>query len=208
MDYDFSEIMTAEQAAEAAKGLTFEKVWAALMESRVKSESILAKMESNMQKSKEEMDKTLKELSKNLGGLGNRVGDITQALFSSELWKLFSEYGYELTQQVSNAKYVVNGAVVAEADYRLENGTYVMLVEVKTKTVNRDIDEHLERIGTVRQYMDARKDGRKLVGAVAGAVVADGVMNYAHANGLYILKLAGEDVVIAGAPPGFCAREW
>ena len=28
------EMMTAEQAAEAAKGLTFEKVWAALMESR------------------------------------------------------------------------------------------------------------------------------------------------------------------------------
>ena len=63
-------IMTAEQAAEAARGLTFEKVWAALMESRERQERASAEADkrqekafAEMRESRAEMDRQLKESS-------------------------------------------------------------------------------------------------------------------------------------------------
>ena len=243
MHNDFSSAMTAEQAAEAAKGLTFEKVWAAIMESRANSEKEMAEFKKSMLELNKSMgeslkeslreslseslgeslwetlhkdnlefqkslDKTMKELSENLGGISNSMGDITQALFKSDIWKLFTDYGYEFTRQGPNVDYYVGTKKVAEVDFCLENGTYVMPVEVKTRLTNKDIDKHLDRINIIRQYMDARKDARKLVGAVAGAILTDAVTEYAHKNGMYVLTLVGESVAIVGAPPNFQAREW
>ena len=51
------EYMTAEQAAEAAKGLTFETVWAALMETRRRMEESDRSMKERM----EESDRSMKE---------------------------------------------------------------------------------------------------------------------------------------------------
>ena len=48
----------------------------------------------------------------------------------------------------------------------------------------------------------------RFVGAVAGAVVKDDAMNFAHANGLYTIVQSGEAVEIAPTPEGFLAKEW
>ena len=49
------EIITAEQAAEAAKGLTFEKGWAALMESRQRLEESREESEKRFQETERQM---------------------------------------------------------------------------------------------------------------------------------------------------------
>ena len=70
-------VMSAEQAAEAARGLTFEKVWAALMESRERQEKAFAEMREaraeadrrqekafvEMRESRAEMDKRMEKAS-------------------------------------------------------------------------------------------------------------------------------------------------
>jgi len=96
------ERITAEEALEAAKGLNFEKVWAALMESRQLIDETHKKIKESqqetqkqieetqrqikesqqetqrqMQKSQRKTDKIIADLSKNIGGLGNSLGRFT-----------------------------------------------------------------------------------------------------------------------------------
>ncbi|MDR2375661.1 MAG: hypothetical protein LBD96_04390, partial [Treponema sp.] len=72
----------------------------------------------------------------------------------------------------------------------------------------KDVDEHLERIGKIRELFDGREDRRKLVGAVAGMAVAEEVRKYAQRKGLYVLVQSGDSVTVADAPENFKAREW
>ncbi|MCL2816466.1 MAG: DUF874 family protein [Oscillospiraceae bacterium] len=226
------ENMTAEQAAEAAKGYTFETVWAALLEMRnninvyiEKSEEGRQKAEAERQKTEEErqkteeerqkteeafrrMEKTVSDLSKNIGGLGNMQGRLTEAMFEAELWKKFNELDFFFNKQSSRYKFFENGRVLAEADFFLENGEYAMPVEIKTELSHDDIDEHLERIATIRKYMDTRGDSRKLAGAVGGGIVSENALNYAHKKGLYVVMQTGDAVAIAAVPHNFTPREW
>ena len=224
---------TTEQAAEAAKGLTFEKVWAALIdtrkliadiqretqklfqesqkqirESQQETQKQLQESKKQMQESQQKTDKILADLSKNISGLGNSLGWYPETMFSSVLWNKFSDLGYSFTKQGPHVKFIENGQVVAEADFLLENSEYAMPVEIKTELSNEDVDEHLERIAKIRKYMDVRRDKRKLIGAVAGGVIFENVLKYAYKKGLYVIIQAGENVAIAASPQGFKARVW
>jgi hypothetical protein len=198
------DIITAEQAAKAAEGLTFENVWAALMETRAQ----MKETDAQIKQMQENTQKQIDDLSKNIGGLGNSIGRLTEALFSAELVKKFNDIGYMFTKEGRNTKFHENGKVIAEADFFLENGDYVMPVEVKTDLTIRYIDRHLERIKTIRRYMDTKFDVRKIIGAVAGGFVPDNVLSYAQENGLFVVVQTGESVAIANTPAGFILREW
>ena len=212
------ERMTAEQAAEAAKGLTFEKVWAALMESRQlieemretqrESQNQVLEARQKTEESFQRMEKTVTDLSKNIGGLGNLQGRLTEAMFSTELWKKFNEIGFLFTKQGPHVRFTENKQVLAEVDFFLENGEYAMPVEIKTELSIGDVDDHLKRIIKIRRYMDMRDDNRKLVGAVAGEIVSENVLNYAHKKGLFVIVQTGDSVAIAESPREFKAREW
>ena len=66
----------------------------------------------------------------------------------------------------------------------------------------------MERFEIIRRYLDNKGDKRKLVGAVAGGLITDNVLKYAHGKGLYAVVQSGESIVIAKAPDSFKAREW
>jgi hypothetical protein len=213
-------MMTAEEAAEAAKGLTFEKVWAMFQETGRKMQEMSQETDRKMQemslaadrrqaeltREHEETERMVKELSKNIGGLNNSMGRFVEEMVSANLWEKFKALGYEFTKG-GPVKFRENDQVIAQADAFLENGEYAMLVEVKTDLKEEDVDEHIERIEKVRQYMDKRNDKRKLVAAVAGAVAPDNVRMYALKRGLYVLVQSGDSVAVLDAP-GFKAREW
>jgi len=150
----------------------------------------------------------MSELKKLFDDLGISVGGLSEADFSSELWKRFDEVGYTFTSQCDTCKFIKNNRVIAEADYWLDNDDYVMPVEVKTKLNIDDILSHIERIEKIRRYMDARGDKRKIVGAVASGIISDNVYNFAHDNGLYVIVQTGESIALASRPEGFKAREW
>ena len=237
------EPISAQQAAEEAKGLTFEIVWAALMEDRVKMNEFRQEMlesrresqretqeynrkmqeykqemlESNrkiqeykqeMLESKREADIEYKKANKIIGGLGNSLGRLIEDMFSAGLYKKFCDIGYTFTKQAERVKFTKNNQLIAEVDLYLENGDYIMLVEIKTTLAIADVDYHLEQIGVIREYMDARRDARKIVGAIAGGTVDKKTLAYAHNNGLYVIVQSGEAVKIMDSPEGFTAREW
>jgi hypothetical protein len=75
------------------------------------------------------------------------------------------------------------------------NTTEAVLVEVKSKLTQADVDEHLERLGKFKQLMP-RYDDVQAMGAVAGMVVPPDVARYAYRRGLFVLAQSGDSVVI------------
>jgi len=129
-------------------------------------------------------------------------------MFSTELWKKFNDIGFTFKKQSTRMKFCEDGRVLVEIDFFLEDGLYAMPVEIKTELSVSDVDEHLERIMKLRQYMDKHDDKRKLVGAVAGGIVSGNVIKYAQKKGLFVIEQTGDSVAIASMPEGFKAREW
>jgi hypothetical protein len=189
--------MTAEEAAEWGKTLSFEKVWAALME----TDRIVKENAEKMRRSGEETDERIRRSSEET--------DRKLAEAAAQLWKKFDQFDFVFTKDSVNVKFRdKNGRVIAEVDIFLENGAYVMLVEVKLELTAADVDKHLERIEKVRRCMDERGDKRTIVAAVAGSIVDENVCEYAQDKGLYVLVPSGDSVAVANVPEGFTRKEW
>ncbi|MDR0476034.1 MAG: hypothetical protein LBH43_20505 [Treponema sp.] len=187
------EEMTAEQAAEWGKTLNFEKVWA---------------MFAEIGRKQAKTDEQIKELSANIGGVNNTLGKWSEEMFAVKLCDKVNLLGYEFTKCGRNMRFWENGKRIAEVDCFLENGDFVMPVEVKANVTTGDVDKHIKRIEKMRGYMDTRNDLRTIVGAVAGAIVSGEVCEYAQYNGLYVLVQSGESIAVADMPEGFEARKW
>jgi RNA processing factor Prp31 len=230
--------MTAEQAIEAAKGLTFEAVWAAMMETRARMEEsnkraddrfeeaakqLKASQEENakqlkasqeetakqLRASQEKTEKIVAELSKNMGDMRNSLGRLIEAMFTADLRSKFNKLGYVFTRMTCRTEYAdENDQVITEVDAILENGEYILLAEVKTEMRKEYVDDHLERIEKVRQYMDNHNDARKIIGAVAGGIVPESVLRYAQKKGLFVIVQSGDSSTIAKMPKGFKERTW
>jgi hypothetical protein len=231
-------MMTAEEAAEWGKTLSFEKVWAAIMEteaqmrrSREETEAQMRRSreetEAQMKRSREELDQKFAEtaaeirkvnaetaaeinnLAKNVGGINNSFGKWMEQMTAAQLWKKFDQFDFVFTKDSVNVKFRdKSGRIIAEVDIFLENGIYVMLVEVKFELTVGDVDKHLERVEKVRRCMDERGDKRTIVAAVAGSIVDEKVCEYAQSKGLYVLVPSGDSVAVANVPEGFTRKEW
>jgi hypothetical protein len=220
------------ETPQSQTGLTFDQIWAISQETSVQIKEMSAQMKETFAQMKEtdtqlkqrieetsaqmkemsaEVEKTnqvVKKLSKNIGGVNKSFGRLMEAMYSARLWDKFADFGYAFTCGCQRKKFKENGQSLAEADIFLENGLYVMAVEVKTDLTLEDVDDHLERIATIRGYMDRHEDKRFLVGSVAGGIAPDNVIIYAQKKGLYVVVWSGKAATVAEAPRSFKANEW
>jgi hypothetical protein len=209
--------MTAEQAAEAGKSLSFESVWAAMMETdarmrRLSEEADLRhkELEKVLTERHEETERALKRVTESVGRLNNATGELVEILVAARLWEKFPEYGLKRAfRQVP--VYDENGCSMTEIDILLSNTDRAMAVEVKTSlSKTKQVDWHLKRMELVRQYPPAevKENGKLLLGAIAGGFVDAGVAKYAQQRGLYVLELSGESVRRMPSPREFTPKEW
>ena len=82
-----------------------------------------------------------------------------------------------------------------EIDLLVVNTTDAILVEVKSKLSQADVDEHLQRLSKFKRLMPRYGDVRAM-GAVAAMVVPDEVARYAYRQGLFVLAQSGDSMVI------------
>jgi hypothetical protein len=155
----------------------------------------------------EETDRQMKETDRKLGYLGNRFGELAEHLVAPNIMEKFNALGYDF-DYISTDHIIKrpNGESV-EVDILLENETHSIAVEVKAKPKDLDIDKHINRLEFLRGYKDKFRDSRKLLGAIAGAIMPDSVRNYALKAGLYVIEQTGDTVKIDN-PQGFVPREW
>jgi hypothetical protein len=203
---------SATETQEPEMGLTFEKVWAALLKSQEDFDRRMQKsdedFERRMQKSREDFDRGMRETRKLIGDLGRKFGSAVEHMVAPNLVEKFNVLGFTFT------KYGTDIAIsdkarkfAAEIDVFLENGDCAIAVEVKAQLKIDDVKEHVERMEILRRYADAHQDVRKYYGAVAGAIIHNNVKEYALKTGFYVISQSGDTMRI-DVPEDFKPRAW
>ena len=228
--------MTAEEAAEWGKTLDFPTVWAAIMKTEADIDRLAEKIDrvtanvDGLNQLTEKVDQVtanvdrvtanvdglnkmaekVDRVSANVGGLNESMGDLIETLFAPHLGEKFDVYNYNLKRTYRRVPiYDDNIRMRTDIDILLSNTTLCMAVEVKRwLETTAHVDEHIKRMQLIRQYPPAEVKGKKLLGAIVGAVVTPEAREYAEQNGFFVLELTGEDVRLLEPPNDFHPKEW
>jgi hypothetical protein len=211
------------------RGITFEQVWAALMEDRKENDRIIKNMREendrrreendriikNMREEndrrREENDRILKDLSVQMGGLHRSFGELAEHLVAPGIASRFNEIGYHFDSLAPQGIEIYDESrkkILTEIDLLLENGECLMAVEVKTKPSEKDIAHHTGRLEILRAWREKRQEKpKRILGAIAGAVFPRSLKEAVIEAGLYAIEQSGDTMKIS-VPEGFKPREW
>jgi len=155
-----------------------------------------------------EYDQRMKESDRKFGELSNRFGELAEHLVAPSILEKFNAMGFCFEEMSPNRR-ITDGAGkrIAEIDILLENDNTVMVVEVKSKPREEDVEKHINRMEVLRRRANARKDTRTLLGAIAGAIMTDDARDSILANGFYVIEQTGDTVMI-NIPEDFKPRQW
>jgi hypothetical protein len=212
-------MMTAEQALENAKGITFEQFWAGMNRLQERQDRFQEQQEAAWARQEKadaearargaELDARLDKLSENVGGLNRSMGALIETLMTSRLWVKFNKYGHHLVRAYSRVQlFNDKNEELSDIDILLSNTDECMAVEVKREADEGDIDHHLKRMQLIEKYPPAEAKGKKVYSAIAGAVVPPAVRDYAWSKGMYVLEMNGEQVSLLTPPEGFTEKAW
>ncbi|MDR1126907.1 MAG: hypothetical protein LBL06_02140 [Treponema sp.] len=204
--------MTAEQAVEVGKSLSFEQVWAAIRHFSEEADKRHAETERQIKETERQMketDKKLDKVTQSVGRLSNTIGELVETLVAARLWEKFTGYNLERAYRRVPIYDEANRAVT-EIAILLFDTDCAMAVEVKTAFSKKDVDWHIRRMEFIRRYPSRELNigDKRVMGAVAGGVVAPEVREYAHECGFFVLELTGESVRLVEAPVGFTPKVW
>jgi len=183
--------------------LTYEQMMSLFLETRKRIEATAEQIEAT--------NKAVEATNIAVGSLTRKVGDMVEKLVGEgNLVDQFRELGHKVKTHSRHKKFGEKGtAESGEIDLFMEDGDVAILVEVKTTLKMDDVIEHIERIEKYRRFVDADgRNGKHFVGAVAGTVIAENVINFAHDNGLYVIIQSARAVEIITQPEGFVAKKW
>jgi predicted AAA+ superfamily ATPase len=144
-----------------------------------------------------------------MGGLHNKFGKIAEHLVAPGIAKRFNEMGFRFGSVSPGGHRILDeqGKIKTEVDILLENGDYIVAVEVKTRPALKDIEHHIKRLEILREHRNKIRDYRKIQGAIAGAVFGTEAKAATIEAGMYVLEQSG-DTMKMEIPDGFKAREW
>jgi hypothetical protein len=197
------------------RGITFEQVWAALMEDRERQKEEKEKRDEEYAKWKQERDEEWKKTerivrrnSKQMGDLHRRFGQLAEHLVAPNINRRFNELGYHFGTVATGGVRLEDehGKTKTEIDLLLENGEIIMAVEVKAKPALKHIEQHLRRLEILREHRDKLRDMRKIQGAIAGAIFGVEEKKATLDAGLYVIEQTGDTMKIE-APPDFVPLE-
>ena len=152
-----------------------------------------------------ETDRKIAEVTKAIGDLGGKWGRFVEGLLEPAVKRLFAERGIEIDRIYRRVEAFRNSHRM-EIDILGVNGDYAVLIEAKSTLGIEDVDEHIERLTSFREYFP-EYGTRKVVGAVAGIVIQEGVDRYAYRQGLFVIGQSGDTVKILNDEK-FQPKEW
>jgi len=131
-----------------------------------------------------------------LGKLGNRLGEFVEGLIKPSVVRLFQERGIAVHKvlrdiEASNPSL----GLATQIDLLAINLDTCILIEVKSRLSPEDINDHLERLNKFKPLFPEYAD-KRVLGAVAGMVIADEVTKHAYRKGFFVIGQRGEDAVI------------
>jgi hypothetical protein len=173
----------------------------AILKQLAQSQQELSQSQQELSQAQKETDKQIKEtdkqinrVSQQIGELGNRLGEFVEWQVRPAVVRLFQERGIDVHEFHPGIS-VKRDNEGLEIDLLVVNDTDAILVEVKSKLTQRDVDEHLQRLAKFKRLMPRFRDVKAL-GAVAAMIVPNEVASYACRQGLFVLVQSGENVII------------
>jgi hypothetical protein len=142
----------------------------------------------------QETDRLIQQVSQQIGKLGNRLGEFVEWQVRPAAVRVFQERGIAVHELYADISIQREGEGL-EIDLLVINSNEAVVVEVKSKLTQADVDEHLKRLSKFKRLMPRYQDVRAM-GAVAGMVVPEDVARYAYRRGLFVLAQSGDSVVI------------
>ncbi len=120
-------------------------------------------------------------------------GKMMEALVEPNALKLFQGRGIQVQYIYPRVKTQQNGQSM-EIDLILENGTEIVLVEVKSTLGVDDVRDFLDDLAAFTKFFPKYTNYR-IYGAVAGLDIIEDADRFAYRQGLFVLKVAGEGMV-------------
>ncbi|PZU99885.1 MAG: hypothetical protein DCE90_00930 [Pseudanabaena sp.] len=173
---------------------TADEVWQLLAELVKSQKESAQETDRKFQETDRQIKQMNQQLNEQLGKLGNRLGEFVEWQVRPAAVRLFQERGIAVRELSSDIS-VQDGDEGIEIDLMVVNGNEAIAIEVKSKLSQLDVDEHLERLGKIKQFMPRYHD-IKILGAVAAMVIPNDVARYAYRQGLFVIAQSGDDMVI------------
>jgi hypothetical protein len=226
-----------ERPMPTGEGLTFEKVWAMSQETdRKLQELFLTIKETGLQiketdrqiketglqiketdrqmketdRQMKETDRKMKETDRKMGDLYNRFGEMAEHLVAPGIAARFNELGFHFDSIMPGGIKIVDEQrkTKAEVDLLLENGEFIIAIEVKATVRLNDVEHHIRRLEILREHRDKKHEKpKKIQGAIAGAIFGSAEKKAVREAGLYVLEQSG-DTMRMDIPCDFVPREW
>ncbi|MBF0136328.1 MAG: DUF3782 domain-containing protein [Magnetococcales bacterium] len=165
-----------------------------------------AETERQMKESSAETDRKIKEVSIQIGRLGGRWGEFVEGLVAPACETMFMERGIPVHKVHPRTKASLPGNRHMEIDLLVINDTAIVAVEVKSELKVEDVRHHTDRLVEFKEFYPEYAN-RRIMGAVAGIVIGQGVEQFAMKQGLFVIVQSGDSVRLAN-DAAFQPRIW
>jgi predicted AAA+ superfamily ATPase len=153
----------------------------------------------------QQTDRQIQETDKKVNALTGKWSKFVEGLVVPAAERLFRERGI-LVDKVSQRVRARENGEGMEIDVLAVDGEHAVLIEVKSTLGIDDVREHIDRLGKFKRFFP-EYDDRKVVGAVAGIVIDEGVDRFAYKNGLFVIAQSGDPVQMLNDSK-FVPKEW
>ena len=163
-----------------------------------------AEFKEQMREAGARLDKISADTNKAIKDMKNvfttQWGRLVEALSRPAALALFKKEGIEIDRVFEDVhKIKKDGQNVMEIDVALCDTSTVVIVEVKSHCDSRDINHFLSQMEHCKEWYPDFAD-KELRVAVAAISYAPGAEEYAQKQGVYVLKLTGEDTFTMSVP--------
>ena len=173
-----------------------ERILAELAEADAHRTAAAERWEAQAKRETEQLKKIVAQTSREVANLTTRWGRFVENLVEPAVVSLFRQRGIEVHYTSNRVKSSQPGLAM-EIDILAENQDELVLVEVKSRLAQDDVDAFIAKLRRFKQAFPPRYQNYRVYGAVAGIEILQGVDAYAYRRGLFVIKQAGESVVIA-----------
>ena len=175
-----------------------------------KTEAAQQKTEAAQQKTEESLQRLEKSLNKAAGEFNNRWGEFMENLVRGDLVKLFRGRGIDVVTVSPRVTALASDGHTRKAEYDLVavNGEEVVVVEVKTTLLVKDVKAFLKKLKEFKTHFPAYEK-HTIYGGVAhlgtGKREEEDSAGLARERGLFVIQAPGgeSEVSIMTNPPDF-----
>ena len=204
----------AKKTLPKLKPITAEELSAIMEKNHAKTEASIDRLSIKIQKLADEHLKTeaiVRAVSVQLGHVGNDIGELTEFIVIPKIRLAMNAIGKHTFDNIQTDKLykkiddLGEKKTLTEVDVLLSGKTEAMAVETKTHPLIRDVKGHQKRLEILRRHEDlVGIKGKKLFGAVVGAVIDTEVEDFALERGLYVVKIREEEEKLDILEPETC----